>query len=86
MRHVLGCLARRWLEWHEKIKVHTRHLAQRTNMVAPGLIAGFGDRSCRCAGLLLAAGDNTDRIRSGAAFASCAICLIPHHRTTNGTG
>ncbi|MGH7426041.1 MAG: hypothetical protein ACREJP_07715 [Candidatus Methylomirabilales bacterium] len=26
MRHVLGSLARRWLELHEEIKVHTRHL------------------------------------------------------------
>jgi hypothetical protein len=29
MRHVLGSLARRWLELHEEIKIHTKHLKQR---------------------------------------------------------
>ena len=30
MRHVLGSLARRWLDLHEEIKIHTRHLQRQT--------------------------------------------------------
>jgi transposase len=78
MRHVLGSLARRWLELHEEIKVHTRHLKQRTKAVAPQLVATFGIGFDSAAELLLAAGDNSDRIRSEAAFAKmCGACPIP---------
>jgi transposase len=78
MRHVLGSLARRWLELHEEIKIHTRHLKDRTKAVAPQLIATFGVGFDSAAELLLAAGDNTDRIRNEAAFAKlCGVCPIP---------
>ena len=61
MRHVLAALARRWLELHEEIKIHSRQLKT--------LTAGE---------LLVAAGDNSDRIRSDAAFAKlCGSCPIP---------
>ena len=33
MRHVLGSLARRWLELHEEIKIHTRHLKDQCRLV-----------------------------------------------------
>jgi transposase len=35
MRHVLRSLARRWLELHEEIKVHSTHLKKLTKTVAP---------------------------------------------------
>lgn len=78
MRHVLGSLARRWLELHEEIKVHTRHLRQRTKAAAPQLVEAFGIGFDTAAELLVAAGDNTRRIRSEAAFAKlCGVCPIP---------
>ena len=78
MRHVLGSLARRWLGLEEEIKVHTRHLKTLTAAVAPKLIDAFGIGFDTAAELLLAAGDNSDRIRSEAAFAKlCGACPIP---------
>ncbi len=78
MRHVLGTLARRWLELHEEIKIHTRHLKQRTKKVAPQLVETFGVGFDSAAELLVAAGDNSDRIRNEAAFAKmCGVCPIP---------
>lgn len=78
MRHVLGSLARRWLELHEEIKIHTRHLKKQTKAVAPRMVEQFGIGFDCAAELLVAAGDNTDRIRSEAAFAKlCGVCPIP---------
>ena len=78
MRHVLGSLARRWLELHEEIKIHTRHLKQHTKAAAPQLVEAFGIGFDSAAELLIAAGDNTDRIRTDAAFAKlCGVCPIP---------
>jgi len=78
MRHVLGSLARRWLILHEEIKIHSRHLKARTKTVAPQLVAAFGVGPDIAAELLVAAGDNTDRVRSEAAFAKlCGACPIP---------
>jgi len=78
MRHVLGSLARRWLALHEEIKVHSRLLKQLTKATAPALIEAFGIGPDVATELLLAAGDNTDRIRSEAAFAKlCGACPIP---------
>jgi transposase len=42
IRHVLGSLARRWLELHEEIKIHTRQLKSLTKAAAPELVAQFG--------------------------------------------
>ncbi len=64
MRHVLGSLVRRWLQLHEEIKVHSRLLKHLTKATAPALIEAFGFGSDVATELLLAAGDNTDRIRS----------------------
>ena len=55
-------LAQRWLDLHEEIKVHEQ----------------FGVGFDTAAEVLIAAGDNTDRIRSEAAFAKlCGVCPIP---------
>lgn len=78
MRHVLGSLARRWLALHEEIKVHSRLLKQLTAATAPALIEAFGIGPDVATELLLAAGDNTDRIRSESAYAKlCGACPIP---------
>lgn len=78
MRHLLGSLARRWLELHEEIKIHTRHLKSLTKAAAPELVAEFGIGFDIAAELLVTAGDNSDRVHSEAAFAKlCGACPIP---------
>jgi transposase len=78
IRHVLASLARRWLELHEEIKVHARHLKALTAAAAPKLTEAFGIGYDTAAELLAAAGDNPDRVRSEAAFAKlCGACPIP---------
>ena len=78
MRHALSHLARRWLDLHEEIKVHSRHLKILTKAVAPQMLERFGIGFDTAAELLIAAGDNSDRIRSEAAFAKmCGACPIP---------
>ena len=78
MRHALSHLARRWLDLHEEIRVHTRHLKILTKEVAPQMLERFGIGFDTAAELLITAGDNSDRIRSEAAFAKmCGVCPIP---------
>ncbi len=78
MRHVLGSLARRWLALHEEIKIHSRHLKSQTKAVAPRLVEAVGVGLDIAAEMLVTAGDNSDRIRSEAAFAKmCGACPIP---------
>jgi transposase len=78
MRHALRALACRWLELHEEIKVHTRHLKRLTTRTAPELVATFGIGFDSAAELLCAAGDNAGRVRSEAAYAKlCGACPIP---------
>jgi len=78
MRHTLGALARRWLELHEEVKSHTRHLKKLTETAAPELVAAFGIGPDIAAEMLITAGDNNDRVRSDAALAKlCGACPIP---------
>ena len=78
MRQVLASLARRWLELHEEIKVHSGHLKKLTKRAAPDLVAAFGIGPDIAAEMLVTAGDNNDRIRSDAALAKlCGACPIP---------
>ena len=78
MRHVLGSLARRWHQLHEEIKVHSKHLKTLTKTVAPRLVEAVGVGLDIAAEMLVTAGDNTDRVRSEAAFAKmCGACPIP---------
>jgi transposase len=78
MRHVLRSLARRWLELHDEIKIHTRQLKKLTTTIAPQLVEAFGIGFDIAAELLVAAGDNSDRVRSESAFAKlCGACPIP---------
>jgi transposase len=86
MRHVLGSLARRWLDLHQEIKTHSRHLKTQTKAAAPQLVAAVGVGLDIAAEMLVTAGDNRDRIRSESAFAKmCGACPIPAGSdTTNG--
>ena len=78
MAHTLSHLARRWLDLHEEIKIHTAHLKRLTKAAAPELLERFGIGFDTTAELLVTAGDNTDRVRSEAAFAKmCGVCPIP---------
>jgi transposase len=78
MHHVLGSLARRWLALHNEIKIHTRQLKQITTAVAPQLLDAYGVGFDVAAEMLVTAGDNTERVRSEAAFAElCGVCPIP---------
>lgn len=78
MRHTLRAFAQRWLELHDEIKIHTRHLKVLTKAAAPEMLEAFGVGFDTAAEMLLAAGDNTDRVRNEAAFAKlCGVCPIP---------
>ena len=78
MRHVLSSLARRWLQLHEEVTVHSRHLKMLTKATAPQLLQLVGVGFDIAAEMLVIAGDNTDRVRSEAAFAKmCGACPIP---------
>jgi transposase len=78
MRYVLGSLARRWLQLHAEIALHSRHLKALTTAAAPRLLELVGVGFDIAAELLVTAGDNTDRVRSEAAFAKmCGAYPIP---------
>lgn len=78
MRYALASLARRWLMLHDEIKAHTAHLKALTHEAAPSLVSTFGVGYDSAAELLIAAGDNAERIRSESAFAKmCGACPIP---------
>ena len=78
MRHVLASLARRWLVLHEEVAAHSRHLKRLTQAAAPRMLELVGVGFDIAAELLVTAGDNSDRVRSEAAFAKmCGACPIP---------
>ena len=77
-RYTLVSLAERYLALHEEIKIHTAHLKELTKAAAPEMLERFGIGFDTAAEMLITAGDNTDRIRSDAAFAKlCGVCPIP---------
>ena len=77
-KHTLRALARRWIALAEEIATHDRHLARLTTETSPTLREGFGVAAHTAAELLILFGDNSDRIRSEAAFAKlCGVCPIP---------
>lgn len=78
IRVALASLAQRWLELHEEIKTHSKHLKELTKTAAPDLVAAFGIGPDIAAEMLVTAGDNADRIHSEAALAKlCGACPIP---------
>ncbi len=78
MRYALSSLATRWLELHEEVKTHSHHLKHLTCTTAPRLVEAFGVGPDVAGELLVTAGDNTNRVRSEAAFAKlCGVSPIP---------
>lgn len=78
MRHTLSSLARRWLELHDEVKAHSKHLKALTRAAAPQMVEAFGVGLDISAQMLITAGDNADRVRSEAAFAKmCGVAPIP---------
>ena len=77
-RYTLAHLARRWLDLHEEIKVHGAQLKVLTKTADPKMLEQFGVGFDTAAEVLIAAEDNTDRIRSEAAFAKlCGVLPDP---------
>jgi transposase len=73
----LRCLADRHQALDAEITTLDKHLAQLTAVTAPDLIAVFGVGPETAGALLVAAGDNPDRLHSEAAFAMlCAAAPI----------
>ena len=78
MHHVLRCLARRWVVLDDEAKAHSFHLTALTRALAPQLLEQVGIGPDTAAEMLITASDNTDRVRSEAAFAKlCGACPIP---------
>lgn len=78
MRHVLSSMAKRWLALHEEAKAHAASLKALTTAAAPRLLEAVGVGYDTAAQMLITAGDNTNRIKSEAAFAKmCGACPIP---------
>jgi transposase len=71
-------LARRYQQLDDEIAVLDRHLTRLTEQAAPQLVAVKGLGTQTVAALLVAAGDNPDRMRSESAFAHlCGAAPIP---------
>ena len=88
MRHVLGSLARRWLDLHEEIKIHSRHLKKQTKAVAPQLVQAVGVGLDIAAELLVTAGETETGSAPRRRSQRCAA-LVPSRpgraRPTAGT-
>ena len=77
-KHTLRALARRWMALTEEMAIHDQHLTRLTTETSPTLREGFGVGAHTAAQMLIIFGDNPDRIRSEAAFATlCGACPIP---------
>src|SRR5680860_1540286 len=69
---LIAALARRWLALTEQIEDLAGHMQRLLDDHAPALLSVFGCGQDTIAQLLITAGDNPDRLRSEAAFASLA--------------
>ncbi|MDH6243727.1 IS110 family transposase [Mycobacterium sp. OTB74] len=77
-RYTLRSIARRWLGLNEEITACEHHLKTLTDQIAPRLTAAVGIGPDNAAELLIAMGDNAERIRSERALAKLAgACPIP---------
>jgi transposase len=81
-RRAIRALARRWLDLNTEIKTHNAELDELTRTAAPGLVAQQGVSRDVAAKLLIAAGDNPERIRTEAGFA--ALCGVSPIRASSG--
>lgn len=77
-KHAMRSLARRYLELHEEITELFEHIDTITIHAAPQLRAAFGVGPDTAAGLIIAVGDNANRLTSERAFAAmCGTNPIP---------
>lgn len=77
-KHALRAIARRWLDLDTEITAHEKLLTSLTSAAAPDLAAAFAVGPDTAAEMLIAAGDNPERIRSEPAFARlCGVAPIP---------
>jgi len=77
-KRALRTLARRWLDLTAEIKSHDRDLLRMLNVAAPSVLAEPGAGSDVAAKLVIAAGQNPDRLRTEACFAAlCGASPVP---------
>jgi transposase len=77
-RRAIRALARRWLDLTAEINSHNRELDELVQLAAPNLVAQQGVSRDVAAKLLIAAGDNPQRIQTEAGFAAlCGVNPVP---------
>lgn len=81
-RRAIRTLARRWLDLTDEINTHNNELDKMIHIAAPTLVAEQGVSRDVAAKLLIAAGDNPERIRTEAAFA--ALCGVSPIAASSG--
>jgi chromosome condensin MukBEF ATPase and DNA-binding subunit MukB len=69
MQYALAAMAKRWLQLHDEIEAHTQHLSTLTHEAAPELVQTYAIGPDTAVEMLIAFGDNQNRLRSEAAFA-----------------
>lgn len=78
VKHSLRAIAQRWLSLNDEINGHEKLLSTLVDQHAPQLTAAVGIGPDNASELLLALGDNAERLHSEAAFAKlCGVCPIP---------
>jgi transposase len=78
VKHTLRAIAQRWLTLNDEISGHEKLLSTLVDQLAPQLTAAVGIGPDNASELLLALGDNAERLSSEAAFAKlCGACPIP---------
>jgi len=81
-KHALATLARRWNHLNDEINALDRDLHTLVHATAPGLCALLGVGTDTAGALLIAAGDNPDRLHSEASFA--ALCGVSPIEASSG--
>ena len=81
-KRALRCLARRWLALTEEIRAHDRELLQMLRHAAPSVLAEPGAGTEVAAKLVIAAGQNPERLRTEACFA--ALCGVSPVQASSG--
>ena len=77
-KYALRSLACRYRQLNEEVQQLETELERLTRAAAPALVSAFGVGPDTASSLLIAAGSNTDRLRSEASFASlCGVNPIP---------
>jgi transposase len=74
IRYVLRGLARRWVVLNDEVELLDTLLTKMVNVVAPQLVAKVGIGTEVATALLVAVGDNPERLKSEASFA--ALCGV----------